>query len=216
MNVSQPSAAAPGDPGTRTAIAASSAQRASDADREHAAAVLQAATADGRVGVSELDERLGLVYRATSRDELASIVADLQPVIWPDGGPATARDFGVLSDIVRRGRWRVADSYRATAVVSSGVIDLRDAQFSGPETTIHVESWIGTVYVVVPDDTEVHIAGTGILGRFRQDRDSAGQPATRRINVTGVAVCGTVLVVRELPPAAGRRLRSVQAGRRTR
>jgi len=207
MDVSQPSDAAPGDSRAGKAIPADPAPRASDADRERAAAVLQAAAADGRVSVGELDERLELVYRANSRDELASIVKDLQPVPWPGGTPALASDVGVLSDFARKGRWLVGDNYRATAVISSGVIDLRRAQFTGPETTIHVSSWISTVYVVVPEDAEVRVAGTGILGGFKQDRESAGYPAAHRINVTGVAVCGSVFVVRQLPPAKERRLR---------
>ena len=87
MNVPQPSEAA------RPAIPV----RASDADREQAAAVLQAATADGRLPVAELDERLGLVYNAKSKDELASIVKDLQPAAWPGGSPPAAKDAGVLA-----------------------------------------------------------------------------------------------------------------------
>ena len=207
MDVSQPSDAAPGDSRAGKAIPAGPALRASDADRERAAAVLQAAAADGRVSAGELDQRLELVYRASSRDELASIVKDLQPVPWPGGTPTLAKDTGVLSDFARKGRWLVGDKYRATAIISSGVIDLHQAQFTGPETTIHVSSWIGTVYVVVPEDAEVRVAGTGILGGFKQDRESAGYPAAHRINVTGVAVCGSVFVVRQLPPAKERRLR---------
>ena len=207
MDVSQPSDAAPGDSRAGKASPAGPALRASDADRERAAAVLQAAAADGRVSAGELDQRLELVYRASSRDELASIVKDLQPVPWPGGTPTLAKDTGVLSDFARKGRWLVGDKYRATAVISSGVIDLHQAQFTGPETTIHVSSWIGTVYVVVPEDAEVRVAGTGILGGFKQDRESSGYPAAHRINVTGVAVCGSVFVVRQLPPAKERRLR---------
>jgi len=180
--------------------------RASDADRERGAAVLRAATADGRLPADELDERLGLVYNAKSKDELASIVEDLQPALWQGGSPPAAKDVGVLAGFARTGRWAVADEYRATAVISSGVIDLRQAQFTAQETTIRVNSWISTVYVVVPEDADVHVAGTGILGGFRQDREGAGYPAAHRINVTGVAVCGSVLVVRHLPPARERRI----------
>ena len=46
-----------------------------------------------------------------------------------------------------------------------------------PETTIHVSSWFSTVYVVVPEDAEVRVAGTGIVGGFKQDRESPGYPA---------------------------------------
>jgi hypothetical protein len=180
--------------------------RASDADRERAVAVLRAATADGRLTVGELDERLELTCNAKSRDELAAIVTDLEPAPWPGGSPPAATDVGVLAGFTRSGRWAVAAGYHATAVIGSGVIDLRQAQFTAPETTIHVDSWISTVYVLVPEDAEVHVAGRGILGGFRQDRESTGYPAARRINVTGTAVFGTVIVLRHLPLARERRL----------
>jgi len=61
--------------------------------------------------------------------------------------PAPPKDLGVLSDFVRKRRWLVGGTHRATAVIGSGVIDLREAQFT----------------------------------------------------VTGVAVCGSVFVVRHLP-----------------
>jgi Domain of unknown function (DUF1707)/Cell wall-active antibiotics response 4TMS YvqF len=187
--------------------------RASDADRERGAAVLRAATADGRLPADELDERLGLVYNAKSSDELASIVKDLQPAPWPGGSPPAAKDIGVLTGFVRNGRWAVADEYRATAVISSGVVDLRQVQFTAPETTMRVNSWVSTVYVIVPEDAEVHVTGTAILGGFRQDREGTGYPAAHRINVTGVAVCGSVLVVHHLPPAMERRIQ--RRGRKT-
>lgn len=206
MDVSQSSDATPDDPRVREAITADSALRASDADRERAAAVLQAATADGRVSIGELDQRLGLVYSAKSKDELASIVKDVQPAPWPSGTPTSAKDVGLLSDFVRKGRWLVGDKYHATAVISSGVIDLREARFTGPETTIHVNAWIGTVYVVVPEDAEVRVAVTGILGGFKQDRESTDYSAAHRINVTGVAVCASVYVVHQLPSTKQRRL----------
>ena len=162
--------------------------------------------ADGRVSAGELEERLELVYRARSQGELAAIVKDLQPAGWASDTPTSTKDVAIINDFVRTGRWVVGDRYRATAVISSGVLDLRQAQFTGPETTIHVNSWVSTVYVVVPEDAEVRVAGTGIVGGFKPDRERAGHSAAHRINVTGVAVFGSVQVVRELPAARARRL----------
>ena len=206
MEPSQHTEGEPGDPSATRPIPVDPALRASDADRERAAAAVQAAAADGRVSFDELDERLGLVYSAKSKDELASIVKDLQPARWANATPTSTKDAGILNDFARKGRWVVGDTYRATAVISSGVVDLREAQFTGPETTIHVKSWIGTVYIVVPDDAEVHVAGTGILGGFKQDREGTGHSAAHRITVTGLAVCGSVYVVHQLPSATKRRL----------
>lgn len=206
MDSSQPSEESHDDSAAHKALSAEPGLRASDADRERTAAVLQAAVADGRVSPSELEQRLEVVYSAKSKGELAAVVKDLQPVQWSGGKPTASKDVGVLNDFVRKGRWKVGDTYRGTAVVSSGVIDLREAEFTGPETTIHVSSWVGSVYIVVPENVEVHVEGTGILGGFKQDRESAAYAATHRVNVTGLAVCGSVFVVHELPPAKERRL----------
>jgi len=210
MHASQPSEAAGPDPKSNPAPSTDQLDlRASDADRERAAAVLQAAMADGRVSSPEFEERLEQVYSAKSRGELAAVVKDLQPAA-PAAAPTTAKDVSVLAGFSRDGRWVVGEEYRGTAVISSGVIDLREAEFTGPETTIRVNSWVGTVYVVVPENVGVHIAGSGILGNFKQDRPGTDFAASRRITVTGVAVLGNVLVVHKLPPGRERQLRRQQ------
>ena len=173
--------------------------RASDADRERAASVLQTATADGRVTTDELEKRLDLVYRAKSKGELETIVRDLQPMQWSGSSPTATKDVGVINSLVRKGRWVVGPKYQATAVISTGVIDLRQAQFMGPETTIRVSAWVSTVYVIVPENAEVRVSGTGVIGGFKQDRQSTDYSATHLINITGISVCSTVYVVRDLP-----------------
>ena len=55
--------------------------RASDAEREQVAQVLRAAMAEGRLTLTEGEERLTAVYAATYREELTPLVADL-----PGGG----------------------------------------------------------------------------------------------------------------------------------
>lgn len=50
---------------------------ASDAEREACVARLRDAAAEGRLDVIELDERIGVAYRARTRLELATLTADL-------------------------------------------------------------------------------------------------------------------------------------------
>jgi hypothetical protein len=205
----QPSAALPVVPVVPAVPAADSpdaALRASDADRERGAALLRAAVADGRLAMDELDGRLESVYAAKSRGELAAVVQDLRPAARAGGAGRAAKDVAVLGDFVREGHWVVGERYASTAVIGSGVIDLREAELTGPEATVHVTAWISTVYVVVPEGVEVTVAGRGILGAF-QDRAAAGAPAAHRIVVTGLSVLGNVHVVRQLPEAKARRLR---------
>lgn len=52
-------------------------QRASDADRDTAVDILCAATADGRLTMTELDERVGSALTARTLSQLARLTADL-------------------------------------------------------------------------------------------------------------------------------------------
>jgi hypothetical protein len=64
--------------------------RASDADREHVAAGLQAAFAEGRLTMPELGERLAAAYAAGTDAELAALMRDLRAVA-PQAGTGRAR-----------------------------------------------------------------------------------------------------------------------------
>ncbi|MEV4620477.1 DUF1707 domain-containing protein [Asanoa sp. NPDC049573] len=55
--------------------------RASDAEREQIATILRAAMTEGRLNLDEGEQRLTAAYKATYRDELGPLTADL-----PDGG----------------------------------------------------------------------------------------------------------------------------------
>ena len=52
-------------------------QRASDADRDTAVDILCAAAADGRLTMTELDQRVGSALTARTLTQLACLVADL-------------------------------------------------------------------------------------------------------------------------------------------
>ncbi len=70
--------------------------RASDADREKVADRLRGATAEGRLLVEELEERLGLVFAARTYRELDALVADLP------GPRAVSRPRGRELELGRR------------------------------------------------------------------------------------------------------------------
>ncbi len=55
--------------------------RASDAERERIAQLLQSAAAEGRLSPEEAGERLASASAATYREELQLLIADL-PVLW--------------------------------------------------------------------------------------------------------------------------------------
>ncbi|HTX47591.1 MAG TPA: DUF1707 domain-containing protein [Solirubrobacteraceae bacterium] len=60
-------------------MAEHAALRASDSDRWEVAGRLRRATADGRLGPEELEERLGALFASRTYGELDVLVADLPP-----------------------------------------------------------------------------------------------------------------------------------------
>jgi hypothetical protein len=177
--------------------------RASDADRDRVAAGLQAAFAAGRLTMPELAERLAAAYAAGTEPELAALMHDLAGFAPPAGeAPTSTRDAGIIAGFRRTGRWMVGRTFRGLAVIGNGEIDLRQARFIDGETTVHATAIIGTITVVVPEDAEVHVGGTGIIGGFDHHAEGPGTPGAPRITVTGFVFCGSVAVERR--PAGGR------------
>ena len=63
-------------------------QRASDADRDTAVDILCAAAADGRLTMTELDERVGSALTARTLTQLARLIGPRAAAVSP--GPASA------------------------------------------------------------------------------------------------------------------------------
>ena len=173
------------------------AARASDADRERVVAALQAAFAEGRLTKPDLEERLAAAYAGQTDAELATVLHDLRASAPSAGAtPTSTRDVGIIAGFKRKGRWMVGRTFRGLAVIGTGEIDLRQAQFIDGETTINATAIIGNITVVVPEDADVHIGGTGILGGFDHHDEGPGTPGAPRITVTGLVFCGSVEVER--------------------
>ncbi len=56
--------------------------RASDADREAVVRRLQRAVGEGRLTLTEFDERVRAAYAAGTRGELDDVAHDLPPDLW--------------------------------------------------------------------------------------------------------------------------------------
>jgi hypothetical protein len=189
--------------------------RVSDADRERVAVVLQAAFAEGRLTMPELDERLAAAYAAKTDTELATVTRDLgTSAPQPGAAPTSTRDVGIIAGFERTGRWMVGRTFRGLAVIGNGEIDLRQARFIDGETTIHATAIIGTITVVVPENADVHIGGTGVIGGFDHHDEGPGTPGAPRIAINGFAFCGSVVIERRSAYAEAPSARRKRAQRR--
>src|SRR5262245_3861574 len=98
----------------------SSRLRISDADRHKVAEVLREAAGEGRIDLTELDERLEATYAARTYADLVPITLDLpvaratdlpaRPVAQPSPvvpGPTEERHLAILGGLERKGVWTV-------------------------------------------------------------------------------------------------------------
>lgn len=187
--------------------------RASDADRDHVAALLGQALAEGRLDAEEHAERLESVYAAKTLGELRHPVADLPvgfspPTTSSAGGtpaprydsaslanmPVTDSVMAVFGEQKRRGRWLVRSGLDAKAIFGSIELDLTEAVLEQRELTISATSIFGEVKLIVPDGVMVVNEGTAIMGE-RNMSLSQDQPYTAEtpiVHVRGLTLFGSV------------------------
>lgn len=187
--------------------------RASNADRERVAKILHDAMAEGRITVTELEERLDRVYAARTIGELQPLTRDLpvghvpstavaphRAASAPDariggrGGPSSA--IAVMSGSTRKGPWTVPPTFNAIAFMGGVDIDLTEARFEDRETTIQAFALMGGIDIVVPDDITVHVTGVGFMGAFEDSARVVGPEGAPVLKVTGFAMMGGVEVKR--------------------
>ncbi|MFD2490353.1 DUF1707 SHOCT-like domain-containing protein [Amycolatopsis jiangsuensis] len=197
--------------------------RISDADREQVAQVLHQALSEGRITITELEERLSTVYAAKTFGELKPVTADLpgtagapstalQPASGralglPDnrvgGHPGSAVSVGVMSGAVRKGSWVLPPQHTSFAFWGGAEIDLRNARFAEKQCTITAVAIMGGIEITVPDDINVDVTGIGLMGSFMLEDKSDAPPApptAPTVTINGLGFWGGVVVYRK--PAA--------------
>lgn len=189
--------------------------RASDADRDRAAAVLNEALAEGRLTPEEHSERLDSLYAAKTHADIVPLLDDLPA--RPDAvAPATAGEAAVPADrgstiiavfggASRKGTWRVPAASTVVTVCGGADLDLRDAVLPGREIKMRSVSVFGGVSVTVPPEMRVVDSGFAVCG----GRDVSGNAAESErpdapvLRLSGFCVFGG-LSVRHKKRKAGR------------
>ncbi len=194
--------------------------RASDADREAVAQVLQTAMAEGRLTPAELQERLDTVYASKTLSELEPVTWDLPghtPLVprTPSvpqaplslskspaasassparigGVPTSSLAVGILSGATRNGSWVVPPQFTALAMMGGVDIDLTEAVFAQRDVTITAVAIMGGVDIVVPEGMTVVVNGIGVMGAFEDNARVVGPPDGPVVRINGLALMGGV------------------------
>jgi hypothetical protein len=177
--------------------------RAADTDRIQVAQLLTDAAAQGRLQMSEYEDRLSRVYAAKTYDELDKLSSDLpgastgprrRGVCRP--APSTVL-MAIMSGFERRGRWNVPRRLTTLALWGGGVVDLRYADFTSPEVEIRSYSIMGGQTILVPPEVNLDIRGVGVMGAFDHDVEGQGTPGAPHVTVRGFSLWGSVGIKRK-------------------
>lgn len=184
--------------------------RISDADRERAAERLHQALAEGRITLSELEERLAVVYAARYEADLRPPLADLPgaevvamqaahgsavPAVPSDAPPVVLR--AGMSTIKRAGAWDVPPRLRVQSAMGSVVLDFCDTMIPHAVVDIEVDLGAGSARLLVPDDATANVDGVvASMGTVKSSVPSLQRPGVPHFLVHGRAGMGSVTVRR--------------------
>lgn len=182
--------------------------RASDADRDAAAAVINNALAEGRLTADEHGQRLDAIYAAKTQAELAPLLADLpgQQAMAPVTSTSTqmaksrrgGRIVAIFSGASRKGAWHPEPVIDVLTVFGGAELDFREAVLPGKEVTLRATSILGGVEVTVPPEMHVIDNGIAILGgrEIKGGAESVG-PDSPVLRIEGICVLGGIEVKRK-------------------
>jgi Domain of unknown function (DUF1707)/Cell wall-active antibiotics response 4TMS YvqF len=148
--------------------------RASDADRDTAAAVINNAMAEGRLTAAEHSDRLDAIYSAKTHAELVPLLEDLPgqraavaPARTSAGLARTgvgARIVTIFSGTTRKGIWHPEPEISVLTVFGGTELDFRDAVLPGNQVVLHATTIFGGLEITVPPEMRVVDNGGAIFG----------------------------------------------------
>ena len=186
--------------------------RASDADRDTAAAVINNALAEGRLTPAEHSERLDAIFEAKTHAELVPVLDDLpaprgvrQDIASPRSADADRTRGGrrrlvaILGGFERKGAWHPEPLMTVVTILGGAELDFRDAVLPGKEVVLRITAVLGGLGIIVPpemrviDNTSAILGGTGSVG----DSVEASGPDAPVLRIEGFCLLGGVGVERK-------------------
>src|ERR1700735_4052989 len=190
--------------------------RASDADRDSAASVINNAMAEGRLTAEEHSDRLDAIYAAKTQADIVPLLHDLPGRTTGPAPPAASgqmtpaspgsRIVGIFPGHSGKGPWNVEPFTDILAVFGGVELDLREATLPGNQITINAKCVFGGVEIVVPPEMRIVDSGTAIFGGREISGDSAESagPDAPVLHVTGSCVFGGIEVKRKARKGKGK------------
>jgi Domain of unknown function (DUF1707) len=191
--------------------------RASDADRDQAATVLNTALAEGRLTAEEHSERLDALYAAKTHADIVPLLDDLPghgtglspaPAALAPAGPVN-RIRAILSEATRKGAWHVEPVLEIVTVLGGAELDFREAVLADREVSLRVTCVLSGVVIIVPPEMRVIDSGSAVLGGrdITGESDESAEPDAPLLRISGTCVLGGIEVNRKPRENGGGRRR---------
>ncbi len=190
--------------------------RVSDADRQQAVRLLDAALADGRLTPADHSARRAEAQNAVIFDDIVPVTRDLvataevisarrgQAVqaVAPISAPAlpvpaatgaalpTMWQIGIFGGASRSGAWQAPSRINAAAMFGGVTIDLTEALWCSDTIEITAGAFCGGIDVIVPDDVEVRDSVFSLFGGV--DVKSRSATGRRVLIIKGFAGFGGI------------------------
>jgi hypothetical protein len=159
--------------------------RISDAERERVVAQLNEAVTEGRLTLSEFEERVDGVLRSRTFGEIEPYVGDL-----PQKASATLPEQleirNRMSSLKRQGRWSVPRRLILSTSSGSVKLDFTEAVFAGREVEVRLAARSSSIELVLPlgataDIDEIDNHASSMKAKVPAVYDDQGQGIVFRI-----------------------------------
>jgi hypothetical protein len=168
--------------------------RMSDAERNAVIERLSTAVAEGRLTMTEFEERVDAVVRARTRGDVEPLVADL-PATVPAVVPQDVVELKSSGGQLRRtGRWAVPRRLVVRSPAGMVKLDLREAVISHPVVEIDLAAQAGSTTVVLPPGATADIDGVTTSGGTASLKVPSIPSSGPHFVITGSTAGGTLVV----------------------
>jgi len=183
--------------------------RASDADRDQVAEVLNSAYAEGRLTLDEHQERSQAALVAKTFDDLTTLTTDLVPLqalpvhtnptghqlVVSEGASSEADTMStVMSSVKRDGAWRVRAHSVANNVMGDIKLDLTQATFDAPVVEVTGTQLMGSMLLRVPSGVTIVNQVTNVMGDTTIKDIGEPDPTMPTIVLKGTNIMGDIKV----------------------
>lgn len=171
--------------------------RASDADRDAAIERLGRSTAEGRLTLEELTDRIEAVHAARTRGELVKVTADLPEPVSGVPAPRSTRQrlVTVFGDATLTGTWRAQGEIVPVSVFGDVELDLRQATVPTGQVDIKAYSPFGNVEVLVPAGVDADVSVFTLFGSKKiAVRESTRTGVAPVVRVRAFSIFGSIRV----------------------